>query len=107
MNPFSEGMPDELFSSDEEDDESRRRSLSKSYLLQLLFVIHWAILIYVQIHRQKKRLELMLRKLTPEKSKVAEAMIFCIEHAEAYEEIIDFVTESLNSVKTYIPQKVI
>jgi U2-associated protein SR140 len=49
----------------------------------------------------------MLRKLTPEKSKVAEAMIFCIEHAEAYEEIIDFVTESLNSVKTYIPQKVI
>ncbi len=49
----------------------------------------------------------MLRKLTPEKSKVAEAMIFCIEHAEAYEEIIDFITESLNSVKTFIPQKVI
>ncbi|XP_045031760.1 U2 snRNP-associated SURP motif-containing protein isoform X1 [Daphnia magna] len=84
INPFSEGMPDELFSSDEEDDESRRRSLSKS---------------------QKKRLELMLRKLTPEKTKVAEAMIFCIEHAEAYEEIIDFITESLNSVKTSIPKK--
>lgn len=30
MNPFAQGMPDELFSSDEEDDESRRRSLSKS-----------------------------------------------------------------------------
>lgn len=30
INPFSQGMPDELFSSDEEDDESRRRSLSKS-----------------------------------------------------------------------------
>nr|CAH0099607.1 unnamed protein product [Daphnia galeata] len=84
MNPFSEGMPDELFSSDEEDDESRRRSLSKS---------------------QKKRLELMLRKLTPEKTKVAEAMIFCIEHAEAYEEIIDFIAESLNSVKTSIAKK--
>jgi len=25
----------------------------------------------------------MLRRLTPERSKVAEAMIFCIEHAEA------------------------
>ena len=49
----------------------------------------------------------MLRKLTPEKSKVSEAMIFCIEHAEAHEEIIDFVTESLNSVKTSIPKKVI
>lgn len=48
----------------------------------------------------------MLRKLTPEKTKVAEAMIFCIEHAEAYEEIIDFITESLNSVKTSIPKKV-
>ncbi len=30
INPFAQGMPDELFSSDEEDDESRRRSLSKS-----------------------------------------------------------------------------
>jgi U2-associated protein SR140 len=49
----------------------------------------------------------MLRKLTPEKTKVAEAMIFCIEHAEAYEEIIDFIAESLNSVKTSIANKVI
>lgn len=48
----------------------------------------------------------MLRKMTPEKSKVADAMIFCIEHAEASDEIIDFVTESLNSVKTCIPKKV-
>lgn len=84
LNPFSQGMPDEMFSSDEEDDESRRRSLSKS---------------------QKKRLELMLRRLTPERSKVAEAMIFCIEHAEASDEIIDFITESLNSVSTKIPRK--
>ena len=70
----------------------------------------------------------MLRKLTPEKSKVADAMIFCIEHginllfcpfvfslfyflfqfakAEASEEIIDFITESLNSPKTAISKKV-
>lgn len=48
----------------------------------------------------------MLRKLSPEKTKVAEAMTFCIEHAEAYEEIIDFIAESLNSVKTSIPKKV-
>lgn len=48
----------------------------------------------------------MLRKLTPERSKVSEAMIFCIEHAEAYEEIIDFITESLNSPKTSIPKRV-
>lgn len=48
----------------------------------------------------------MLRKLTPEKAKVSEAMIFCIEHAEAYEEIIDFITESLNSPKTSIPKRV-
>ena len=48
----------------------------------------------------------MLRKLTPEKSRVTDAMIFCIEHAEASEEIIDFIYESLNSVKTPIPKKV-
>ena len=48
----------------------------------------------------------MLRRLTPERSKVAEAMIFCIEHAEASDEIIDFITESLNSVTTKIPRKV-
>ena len=48
----------------------------------------------------------MLRRLTPERSKVAEAMIFCIEHAEASDEIIDFITESLNSVSTKIPRKV-
>lgn len=56
--------------------------------------------------RQKKRLELMLRKLTPEKTRITDAMIFCIEHAEASDEIIDFITESLNSVKTPIPKKV-
>lgn len=84
INPFAQGMSDDLFSSDDEDDESRRRSLSKS---------------------QKKRLELMLRKLTPERAKVTEAMIFCIEHAEASDEIIDFLVESLNSVKTVLPKK--
>lgn len=48
----------------------------------------------------------MLRKLTPEKTRITDAMIFCIEHAEASDEIIDFITESLNSVKTPIPKKV-
>lgn len=48
----------------------------------------------------------MLRKLTPEKTKIADAMMFCIEHAEASDEIIDFIVESLNSVKTSIPRKV-
>lgn len=48
----------------------------------------------------------MLRKLTPEKNRVTDAMIFCIEHAEASDEIIEFITESLNSVKTPIPKKV-
>ena len=35
---FLLGMPDELFSSDEEDDESRRRSLSKSYIFLSSFI---------------------------------------------------------------------
>lgn len=77
-----------------------------SLSLAFLCVCGGRFIDYLSTCRQKKRLELMLRKLTPEKARVTDAMIFCIEHAEASDEIIDFITESLNSTKSAILKKV-
>ncbi|KAJ8670800.1 hypothetical protein QAD02_002059 [Eretmocerus hayati] len=84
MNPWTQGMPDELIEVDEKQ-ETRRGTLSNS---------------------QRDRLEELLRNITPERMKVAEAMIFCIEHAEAAEEICDCITESLANSSTPANKKV-
>ena len=48
----------------------------------------------------------MLRELTPEKTKVGDTMIWCLEHGESAEEIVDCITESLSILQTPIPKKV-
>ncbi|TGZ42719.1 Uncharacterized protein DBV15_09499 [Temnothorax longispinosus] len=78
INPWTQGMPDELIEM-EERQEPRRGSLSNS---------------------QRDRLEDLLRNISPERIKVAEAMVFCIEHAEAAEEICDCISESLSILQT-------
>ena len=45
--------------------------------------------------------------MTPERLKVAESMVFCIEHSEAADEICDCIAESLSILQTPIPKKVI
>ena len=47
----------------------------------------------------------MLRGLTPRRGDIAEAMLFCLTHAEAAEEIVECVTESLSILKTPLPKK--
>lgn len=47
----------------------------------------------------------MLRGLTPRRGDIAEAMLFCLNHAEAAEEIVECVTESLSILKTPLPKK--
>ncbi|XP_014215051.2 U2 snRNP-associated SURP motif-containing protein [Copidosoma floridanum] len=84
MNPWTQGMPDELIEVDERQ-EPRRGSLSNS---------------------QRDRLEDLLRNIAPERLKVAEAMIFCIEHAEAAEEICDCILESLSILQTPANKKI-
>ncbi|XP_058810365.1 U2 snRNP-associated SURP motif-containing protein isoform X2 [Phymastichus coffea] len=84
MNPWTQGMPDELIEV-EEKHEPRRGSLSNC---------------------QRDRLEDLLRNITPERIKVAEAMVFCIEHAEAAEEICDCIAESLSILQTPVNKKV-
>ncbi len=84
LNFFSQGMPVELI--DEEDlPEPNKGQLSVA---------------------QRNRLEDLLRHLTPERNKIADAMIFCIEHADAADEICECIAESLSNVETLIHKKI-
>uniref|UniRef100_A0A8C4W892 U2 snRNP associated SURP domain containing n=1 Tax=Gopherus evgoodei TaxID=1825980 RepID=A0A8C4W892_9SAUR len=47
---------------------------------------------------QRDKLEEILRGLTPRKNDIGDAMVFCLNNAEAAEEIVDCVTESLISL---------
>lgn len=58
------------------------------------------------INRQRDRLEDLIRHLTPERSRIGDCMIFCIEHADAADEICECIEQSLDSPKTLISKKV-
>ncbi|KAL7052805.1 hypothetical protein ACKWTF_005021 [Chironomus riparius] len=83
LNFFSQGMPEELISDDEMEPCKGQLSVA-----------------------QRNRLEDLIRHLTPEKSKIADAMIFCIEHADAADEICDCICESLTNHETAIHKKI-
>lgn len=57
-------------------------------------------------NRQRGRLESMIRQLVPEREKIGEAMVWCIEHADAAEEICQCITEALTNTETALPKKV-
>lgn len=58
------------------------------------------------INRQRDHLEDLLRSLTPERSKIGDAMLWAIDHADAADEIIDCITESLSILQTPSHKKV-
>lgn len=45
-------------------------------------------------------MEDLLRTLTPERIKIGDVMLWAIDHAEAADEIIDCITESLSILQT-------
>ncbi|XP_018796084.1 PREDICTED: U2 snRNP-associated SURP motif-containing protein [Bactrocera latifrons] len=55
---------------------------------------------------QRVRLEDLLRHITPERSRIGDAMIFCIEHADAADEICECITESLSNPDTLVSKKI-
>lgn len=83
MNFFHQGMPDELISEDEAEPCKGQLSIA-----------------------QRNRLEDLIRHLTAERNKIADAMIFCIEHAEAADEICECIAESLTNPETAIHKKI-
>ncbi|GFS97980.1 hypothetical protein NPIL_585381, partial [Nephila pilipes] len=75
LNPYLQGMPEELVElPTPRPMEPKKGSLSDS---------------------QRDKFEDLLRHITPEKYKIAETMIYCIDHAEAAEEIIECVGEAI------------
>ncbi|XP_008178793.1 U2 snRNP-associated SURP motif-containing protein isoform X1 [Acyrthosiphon pisum] len=84
MNPYTVGMPEELVP--EEDLVTRTKgTLSIS---------------------QRERFEDLIRNMTPERLKVAEVMVFCVEHSDAVEEICDCIQESLSNATTALHKKI-
>ncbi|XP_068600080.1 U2 snRNP-associated SURP motif-containing protein [Brachionichthys hirsutus] len=55
-------------------------------------------------HRQ--RLEMLLRDLTPSRGDVANAMLYCLDRADAAEEVVGHVTESFSSLHTPLQKKI-
>ncbi|XP_030379371.1 U2 snRNP-associated SURP motif-containing protein [Scaptodrosophila lebanonensis] len=55
---------------------------------------------------QRDRLEDLIRHLTPERSRIGDAMIFCIEHADAADEICECIAESLANASTLASKKI-
>ncbi|XP_015216761.2 U2 snRNP-associated SURP motif-containing protein isoform X1 [Lepisosteus oculatus] len=84
LNPYLHG------SLDDEDKESEEETTKKGSLKE----------------EQRDKLEEMLRGLTPRKNDIADAMLFCLNHAEAAEEIVECIAESLSILKTPLPKKI-
>lgn len=61
---------------------------------------------FFRLNRQRDRLEDLIRHLTPERSKIGDCMVFCIEHADAADEICECIEESMSSTETLISKKI-
>lgn len=110
VNLYQQGMPEELLpnednlddllgcndpNSDSENHEGSHNKSSRSD--QKKGVLH---------EEDREELEDMLRLLTPQRSKIAQLMVFCIEHSDASEEIIECITESLCIGETPLFRKI-
>ncbi|XP_016395195.1 U2 snRNP-associated SURP motif-containing protein-like isoform X4 [Sinocyclocheilus rhinocerous] len=86
LNPYLHGTPEDEEHDDDEDDETSKKGALKD--------------------GERDKLEELLRGLTPRKSGIADAMFFCLMHADAAEEIVECIAESLSILKTPLPKKI-
>uniref|UniRef100_A0A3Q0SLA9 U2 snRNP-associated SURP motif-containing protein n=1 Tax=Amphilophus citrinellus TaxID=61819 RepID=A0A3Q0SLA9_AMPCI len=85
LNPYLHGPYDDGEEEEEEEEANKKGCLKEE---------------------ERDKLEEMLRGLTPRRADIAEAMLFCLSHAEAAEEIVECITESLSILKTPLPKKI-
>ncbi|XP_053211968.1 U2 snRNP-associated SURP motif-containing protein-like [Panonychus citri] len=118
LNPFLEGMPEHLVEKSPEKEHEpepkkpwkkpRSRSIENDVHEQRGFKEFKdknqkkGILTDVQ----REELEDILRDLTPERVKISEGMVYCIEHADAAGEIVDCIAESLAILETPLYKKI-
>lgn len=85
LNPYLHGPYDDGDEDEEEEEANKKGSLKEE---------------------ERDKLEEMLRGLSPRRGDIAEAMLFCLNHAEAAEEIVECIAESLSILKTPLPKKI-
>ncbi|XP_056332284.1 U2 snRNP-associated SURP motif-containing protein isoform X2 [Danio aesculapii] len=86
LNPYLHGTPEDEEREDEDDEEICKKGSLKD--------------------EERDKLEELLRGLTPRKSDIAGGMFFCLTHADAAEEIVECIAESLSILKTPLPKKI-
>ena len=47
-----------------------------------------------------------MRELVPEREKIGDAMLWCLQHANCAEEVVECVAESMSILQTPVPKKV-
>ncbi|KAH8280482.1 hypothetical protein KR018_007960 [Drosophila ironensis] len=103
-NFFTQGMPDELVV-DPDAPVSHVGALSNAYV-HCRESSRPSSDCPLYFSSQRDRLEDLIRNLTPERSRIADAMIFCIEHAGAADEICECIAESLAGASTLASKKI-
>lgn len=78
---YTQGMPNFLIQPDQQSLSVLKKSLSTA---------------------QRDHLEILIHKLGPERRKISEVMIYCIDHSDAAEEIVDCIIQALDSVSKTI-----
>ncbi len=112
MNLYTSGMPEELIEKGS-DEEAEERSSSRKRRQQQREAEQERGSERSSRHSrkglsdsQRDRFEDMLRGLYPDRNPVAEAMVWCIEHADAGEEIVECISEALSIPETPLSKKV-
>lgn len=106
VNPYSQGMPVELISDEEaspvrETERSPRQSRKGKDRVFKEAKEKGSL-----SDTQREELEDVLRNLMPEKPKIGDAMVFCLEHADAAEEVVTCIKESLGILETPLHKKI-
>ena len=58
------------------------------------------------VNSQRGRLESTVRRLTAERTSVGEAMVWCLEHADAAMEVSECLAEAICNEGTTLPKRV-
>ena len=120
VNPFLQGMPDDLIEPspphsperlEKQDEKPKQKkhqqssssSSSSSSRKESRYQYETKGMLS---DSQRDKFEDLLRNLAPERNKIMNAMIYCIDHAEAAEEIIDCIAESLSITETPLYKKI-
>ncbi|XP_072914704.1 U2 snRNP-associated SURP motif-containing protein-like [Hemitrygon akajei] len=87
MNPYLQGMPEDTeVDMPVESEEPVKKGQLKD--------------------EQRDKLENILRGLAPHRNGIGDAMVFCLNNAEAAEEIVDCIAESLSILQTPLQKKI-